>query len=59
ALGAVNGQTLTLHGVVAGVQGKPLIRLREEGSPDEAESIGWRLAQKALSRGAAEILATK
>ncbi|RME50729.1 MAG: hydroxymethylbilane synthase, partial [Caldilineae bacterium] len=33
ALGAVNGQTLTLHGVVAGVQGKPLIRLREEGSP--------------------------
>jgi len=56
ALGAVNGQTLTLHGVVVGVQGKPVVRLREEGSPDEAESIGFRLAQKALAQGAAELL---
>ncbi|MFQ5577340.1 MAG: hydroxymethylbilane synthase [Anaerolineae bacterium] len=56
ALGAVNGETLILHGVVASVDGTQVVRLREQGSPHEAEATGRRLAQRALAQGAAAIL---
>ncbi len=48
---------LLIEGLVGSVDGKTLIKDRAEGMPEQAESLGTRLAEKMLSAGAGEILA--
>jgi len=57
ALGTVSGNTLKLEGMVAGINGRKVLRASEGGSAISAEEIGVRLAQKMLAMGAAEIIA--
>ena len=57
AVGVVEGSRLFLHGLVAGPDGRPLLRDRREGSLSEAEALGLALAESLLSRGAAACLA--
>jgi len=45
-----------MEGLVGSVYGERIIRERMEGDQDVAESIGIRLAENLLSRGAKEIL---
>jgi hydroxymethylbilane synthase len=47
---------LRLRGLVASLDGKRILRAEESGPPEEAESIGERLAQRLLDKGAGEIL---
>ncbi|MDA8235235.1 MAG: hydroxymethylbilane synthase [Clostridia bacterium] len=56
ALGQVSGDELTLEGVVAGLDGKDLIRSSVIGPVDNPEKIGIELADKLLAMGADEIL---
>ncbi|ADG81999.1 hydroxymethylbilane synthase [Thermincola potens] len=56
ALGRVEGDRLTLEGVVASLDGKELLRSRVEGPASEAASLGVALAEKLLDMGALEIL---
>ena len=49
--------SLLLEGLVGSVDGKRLIRDRLVGKTQEAEEIGYRLAEILLSKGAEEILA--
>ena len=53
------GDELTLDALVAGVDGKTVIRgsLHSAASPDEAERMGCALAEELLGRGADRILA--
>jgi hydroxymethylbilane synthase len=48
--------TLTLTGLVASVDGKPLVKDSLTGSVNEAEHLGIRLAQNLRQQGAQEIL---
>jgi len=48
---------LSMDGLVGSVSGDRLIRGRIEGSPEEAESLGIKLAEDLLSKGGGEILA--
>ncbi|MBF0178208.1 MAG: hydroxymethylbilane synthase [Magnetococcales bacterium] len=52
----LDGQTLTLEGIVAGVTGSPMIRGRRQGSATDPEALGVALAQELLGRGARKIL---
>jgi len=54
ALGAVNDGTISLQGVVAAQDGGQTIQLADQG-PDP-RALGFNLAQKALSRGARQLL---
>ena len=56
ALGTLNGDELHLEGMIASLDGKTLLRDQEKGSPNEAQAVGIRLAQKLLLRGAGAIL---
>lgn len=56
ALATVEGDRLTLHGLVAGLRGERIIRVRESGAAGEAEEIGRRAADALLARGAGEVL---
>lgn len=56
ALGTLSGDELHLEGVIASLDGKTLLRDMEKGSPQQAQEVGTRLAQKLLSRGAGAIL---
>jgi hydroxymethylbilane synthase len=47
---------LMIDGLVGSIAGDRIIKAHIEGSTDEAESIGIRLAEDVLSRGAKEIL---
>lgn len=47
---------LILEGLVGSVNGNRIIKGRMEGTPEEAERIGFKLAEDILSRGAKEIL---
>jgi len=47
---------IVMEGLVGSVSGEKIIRERMEGDQDVAESIGIRLAENLLSRGAKEIL---
>ncbi len=47
---------IRLEGMVAGVDGRRLIRESEEGPASQAESLGVRLAERLLQRGADVIL---
>jgi hydroxymethylbilane synthase len=52
---AEGGHTVSLRGLIASPDGKQVIRL--QGSGENPEELGKRLAEEALSQGAAEILA--
>jgi hydroxymethylbilane synthase len=52
AVGEVDGSRLSLRGLVAGPDGRPLLKARREGGVVEAESLGLALAKDLLSRGA-------
>ncbi len=51
----INGK-IVMEGLVGSVSGERIIREQMEGDQDVAESIGIRLAENLLSRGAKEIL---
>ena len=57
ALGSVDGDRLVLHGLVADLDGRRILRVRESGSITDAEDLGRRAADALLARGAGEILA--
>ena len=48
---------LVMDGLVGSIDGKRLVKGRIEGRPEDYESLGIRLAEDLLSRGAHEILA--
>ncbi|MBF0153150.1 MAG: hydroxymethylbilane synthase [Magnetococcales bacterium] len=52
----LDGSTLSLEGIVAGVTGTPLIRGRRRGPVNDPEALGVALARELLDRGAREIL---
>jgi len=52
----IEGDTLTLTGLVASLDGKILIKEVIQGTPAEAESMGTTLAQEVRSKGAQTIL---
>jgi hydroxymethylbilane synthase len=47
---------LVMDGLVGSVSGDRIIKGRIEGTPNDAESLGIKLAEDLLSRGAKEIL---
>lgn len=57
ALGTIEGDTLTLQGVVAALDGLRIFRDQNAGPIAEAESIGIELAKRLLAAGAGEVLA--
>ena len=52
----IDGDTLTLTGMVASLDGKRLIRDQQSGTLAEAETIGTKLAEILKGKGAGEIL---
>jgi len=56
AFGQIVGSTLQIDGMVATTDGKKLIRHPVEDTPEEAESLGIRLATMLLERGERKIL---
>lgn len=56
SLGTVEGETLTLQGVVAGLDGKELIRSSISGPVDQAAVLGEELAARLVEMGADKIL---
>ena len=52
----LEGEELTLDGLVASVDGKRYVRYALSGSAQEAESLGMKVAEKLLERGAHQIL---
>lgn len=56
ALGTVEGDQLTLKGVVAGLDGQEVIRDQISGSVNEASALGEKLAEKLVEMGADRIL---
>ena len=50
------GATLQIDGLVGTIDGKRILRERVEGRAEEAESLGTKLADILLSKGAKEIL---
>jgi hydroxymethylbilane synthase len=58
ALGAVDEDgDVVLHGLVAELDGRRILRVQEVGSMDDAEDVGRRAADALLAKGAGEILA--
>jgi len=51
------GQRLTVDGLVAGLEGRPLIRRQTSGPAQTAERLGRDLADEILAQGGQEILA--
>lgn len=47
---------LHLEGMVAGLNGRPMIRDAITGAPEDSETLGEHLAERLLSRGAGKIL---
>ena len=56
ALGKVQGEILTIHGVVGSVDGKVLLRDSVSGRSDCPADLGERLAERLLARGAGDLL---
>jgi hydroxymethylbilane synthase len=56
AYAACNGAKLQLDGLVASLDGRQVVRVGGDGSPEDAVHLGHRLAQEALTEGAREIL---
>ncbi|HEX2204594.1 MAG TPA: hydroxymethylbilane synthase [Longimicrobium sp.] len=57
ALAHVDEDGLTLHGLVADVEGAVVLRDSENGSLDDAVEIGRRLAARLVEMGAGDVLA--
>jgi hydroxymethylbilane synthase len=55
-LAKVESGKLILTGMVAGVDGRKVIRGKVEGSPEKSEDLGRQLAEELLARGAGDIL---
>ena len=53
---SIEGDTLTLKGIVASLDGQQLIKDEVTGSPSDAENMGTELAKKLRAQGAQEIL---
>jgi hydroxymethylbilane synthase len=53
--GKSNGIVLRLRGLVASLDGRQVVRVAGDGSPEEPGQLGYRLAQKALAQGAGAI----
>jgi hydroxymethylbilane synthase len=56
ALGRVAGDSLTVAALISDLQGQRLLKDSLTGPLEEAESLGWRLAERLLARGGREIL---
>lgn len=56
ALGTINGNTLTLQGMVASHNGKKLLKATETGDNLAPEEIGKRLAQRMVKMGALQLI---
>jgi hydroxymethylbilane synthase len=56
AYAQVSQGALQLRGLVASLDGSRVVRVSDEGAPDEPELLGQRLAQQALEQGASAIL---
>ena len=54
--GHLEGDQLTLTGLVAGLDGKKMIKERLSGPSDDPETLGIRLAERLLKRGAKTLL---
>ncbi|RMH07686.1 MAG: hydroxymethylbilane synthase [Nitrospirae bacterium] len=52
----VEGQTVTLEGLVASIDGRQMVRERLVGHVDEAQRLGTRLADRVLEAGGRAIL---
>ena len=52
----LNAERLVMDGLVGSVSGDRIIKSHIEGSPKDAESLGIKLAEDLLSKGAKEIL---
>lgn len=57
ALATIEGDQLRLAGLVAAIDGDPLLRGEAAGPVDQAEAIGRDLARQLIDQGADEILA--
>jgi len=57
ALATIDGDALTLEGMVTDVSGKKILHAREEGIVVSPEEVGVRLAQRMLDMGASEFIA--
>jgi hydroxymethylbilane synthase len=57
ALASVDGDVVALHGLVADLDGRRILRVQEVGSAADAEDVGRRAADALLARGAGDILA--
>jgi hydroxymethylbilane synthase len=56
ALGLVAGDQLELQGLVAGPDGRQVIRVSQSSPPESAQALGRQLAAVALAQGAKELL---
>ena len=56
ALGAIDGATLKLDGMVADINGKRVLRASEGGTGVAPEVMGAQLARKMLALGASEFI---
>jgi len=56
AYSVLNGQRLYMRALVGSINGDRIIRADIEGLPEEAESLGKKLAEELLTKGAREIL---
>lgn len=56
AFAEIRHDTLTLHGLVASIDGRRILRVKEQGLPFQAEKIGIRAAEVLLQQGAEKIL---
>lgn len=57
ALATVNGNTLTLQGMVATMDGSKILKATDEGDTLAPEQVGKRLAQKMVEMGALKLIA--
>jgi hydroxymethylbilane synthase len=58
ALATVEGETLHLDALVAGLDGTPLLRAADQATPDTAAELGARVAGVLLRQGARDVLAS-
>jgi hydroxymethylbilane synthase len=56
ALGKLDGQRLTLEGMVASPNGTTVIREKISGTKEEAEELGKKLAEIILEKGGKKLL---
>ncbi len=56
ALATMDGNAVVLHGLVADLDGRRILRVQEVGGMDDAELVGQRAAEALMKKGAGEIL---